>query len=307
MTLNPDDVETQVFREKMRGYDQDEVDAFLDKVADRLRQLAAERDELVERIGRIQDDATESMDTERLLKRTLIMAQRTADQAVADANEQAETTTADADRYAAEVVSQAERKVAELTEDAERRAAETTGEAERRASELLDDARREAEYARDTATAELESVHRAVAELQRFRAEYRERVHAVIAEQLDAFDRAGELPDLPPGLVDVAREADETLARSELGPRRLDPVRAGRPPGDEGPRGPGDPAGGGPPGVGERPNADGDPSAGHAGAEPPSADRPAAVRPGPDGAGVASEQPQRREVPRQPFGGDRHR
>src|SRR3712207_8382458 len=80
MPLTAADVEAQVFREKFKGYDQDEVDAFLDRVSDRLNELERERDEAVSRMQAVEADAAEAIEAERLLKRTLITAQRTADE-----------------------------------------------------------------------------------------------------------------------------------------------------------------------------------------------------------------------------------
>jgi hypothetical protein len=47
-------------------------------------------------------------------------------------------------------------------------------------------------------------VARAAESLARFRDEYRARVQAVIAEQLALLDRAGELPDVPQAVRDLA-------------------------------------------------------------------------------------------------------
>ncbi len=193
MTLTPADIAAQVFREKFKGYDQDEVDRFLDQVSDRIAELTKERDELRERVAAVEAAAAESIEAERMLKRTLVTAQRTADEAVAEARAQAGATTAEAQRRAAETVELAQRRAADIVADAERRAAETVLAA-----------RREADRAEDRAREERAAIARAVAEVQRFRAEYRDRVRAAIAEQLAVLDRAGELPDLPAGMAALA-------------------------------------------------------------------------------------------------------
>lgn len=171
MTLTPQDIETQVFREKFKGYDQQEVDAFLDRLSARISELQSERDALAERLTQAEADAAESMEAERLLKRTLVTAQRTADETVAEA---------------------------------EARAAEIIGDAERRAAELVGEAGRDAEARRAAADNELQHTRTALAELQRFRAEYRDRVRTVIAEQLAMLDRAGDIPDIPAEIATLA-------------------------------------------------------------------------------------------------------
>ena len=197
MVLTPQDIEAVVFREKFKGYDQDEVDALLDRVAADLTQLVRERDEAIERMERVEADAADSIEAERLLKRTLITAQRTADETVGEAVAQANQTIADAEQRAAEVVA-----------DAQNRAAEIILDAEQRAAELVAQARREVEARAAAADQELERVRRSVLELQRFRTEYRERVRAAVAEQLALLDRASDMPEVPDDVVQLAGGTD---------------------------------------------------------------------------------------------------
>lgn len=167
MTLTPDDIERQEFKERFRGYDQQEVDRFLDRVAARISELVREREELARRLRELERQASEGAEAEQLLKRTLVAAQRTADETVAEARAQADQALAD------------------VREQAER---------------ILADARAESARVSTEAQSQAQRVHRAIDELRRFRGEYRDRVRAVVAEQLDLLDRVGELPDLPSGL-----------------------------------------------------------------------------------------------------------
>ena len=201
MTLTPQDVEAQVFREKFKGYDQDEVDAFLDRVSDRLSELIKERDELAERMQSVEADARESIEAERLLKRTLITAQRTADETVAEAVAQAQATIAETDQRAAQILA-----------DAEARAAQLVGAAERTAAETVEAGNREVEAARASAEQQLREVQTVVAELQRFRSEYRDRVRAAIAEQLAVLDGLGDVPEVPPEMARLATSAAESTS-----------------------------------------------------------------------------------------------
>jgi DivIVA domain-containing protein len=200
--LSPQDIEAQVFREKFKGYDQDEVDGFLDRVADRLTQLVRERSELLERVERVEADAADSIEAERLLKRTLITAQRTADETVAEAIAQANQSIAEAEQRAHQIVS-----------DAQERATEIVADAERRAGDLVAEGRREIEQRRAAADDDLSRVREAIGELQRFRMEYRERVRAAVAEQLALLDRADDIPDIPPQVARLAQLDEPAAAR----------------------------------------------------------------------------------------------
>ncbi len=92
MALTPDDVLQQTFKERFKGYDVAEVDAFLERVMASLTELHEERDQLARRL---QERAEEPGDAE-LLTRTLVTAQRAADETLAQAQEQAERILAEA-------------------------------------------------------------------------------------------------------------------------------------------------------------------------------------------------------------------
>jgi DivIVA domain-containing protein len=167
MSLTPQEIQRD-FKERFRGYDPDEVDEHLARLVDRMVSLQQERDQLIERLRDAErsgaSNTNGTLESERLLKRTLIAAEQTADRVVSEAE------------------SEAERVV---------------GDARRRADELLASARsaadREWREARDGA----DRVRRAVAHLRAFRDDYTERVRSAIAEQLAVLDRVGDLPEIP--------------------------------------------------------------------------------------------------------------
>jgi DivIVA domain-containing protein len=193
MTLRPDDIERQVFKEVWRGYDQDEVDRFLDRVADALGTLAKSRDELAERLRRVEAEAAEAIEAEQLLKRTLVAAQRTADETVAEARERAEQQLLDAEQRAQERLTAAEQRASDIVETAQRGADDLLATTHAQANRELAHARGEAAR-----------VRRGVEDLQRLRAEYRDRVRAVIAEHLALLDSAADVPDVPHEIAALA-------------------------------------------------------------------------------------------------------
>lgn len=188
MSVTPETIEKQLFTQRFRGYDQEEVDRFLDRVSARLSELtherdelARERDELAARVRELEESGGESQESEKLLQRTLVVAQRTADETVHDARATAEQTIADA-RAEAE----------EITADARRQAAA------------------EQERAREIAA----RISEAVEDFARFRGDLRERFEAAVAEQLAVLDRT-ELPDLPEGLRNLDDLAGEEPGAGE--------------------------------------------------------------------------------------------
>jgi len=96
MDVTPKVLREVEFREKFRGYDPDEVDEFLGRVAETLKQFhgrlqdAAVQIEAAEaRAARSEARSREGSEAEETLRRTLVLAQRTADAAIADAQERA--------------------------------------------------------------------------------------------------------------------------------------------------------------------------------------------------------------------------
>jgi cell division initiation protein len=137
VTIPPMDITPQVlkevkFTERMRGYDRDEVDEFLERVGAGVAQVqnrlrdAADRADAAESRAQALGNRSEAEET---LKRTLVLAQRTADAAVAEANETAARTTSEAEARAARTIADAEAAAAVLRAEAEaevRRVIEST-------------------------------------------------------------------------------------------------------------------------------------------------------------------------------------
>jgi len=155
MELTPkvfDDIE---FRERFRGYDPDEVDAFLEQVARSVQELDQKLKDALDRAEKAEARAREAGDADEALRRTLVLAQRTADAAVseaearaaallAEAEGKAATAQSDADRQASTVRGEAEAYALRTREEADADATAKIGDAETKASEMLADAEREA-------------------------------------------------------------------------------------------------------------------------------------------------------------------
>lgn len=125
------------FGSELRGYKTSEVDDFIEAVAvalDELREQMRELEERLERSSRLASERT-GIDDEESIRRTLVLAQRTADLAIKEAQEEAaqlldgaradaESIVADARLTAERVVSDADRKLREevlhLTSDKDR-------------------------------------------------------------------------------------------------------------------------------------------------------------------------------------------
>jgi cell division initiation protein len=86
---------TKEFRIVKRGYDPDEVDAFLDQIALGVAELKRKLADASDRVGQAPEGAAGGPDADEI-QRALILAQRAADEEVRAAREEAERIVADA-------------------------------------------------------------------------------------------------------------------------------------------------------------------------------------------------------------------
>lgn len=145
MDLTPqlftDEVE---FRESRRGYNRAEVDEFLDKVADSVAQLQEQVTAAEERAQRAEQQLATAGKQDRSVRpaapdedevaeearRTLLLAQRTADAAVREAKEEAIRRTTQAEEEATRLVRDADAEAGRRRDDAHRRLTGEIGELE---------------------------------------------------------------------------------------------------------------------------------------------------------------------------------
>jgi DivIVA domain-containing protein len=121
------------FRDRLRGYDTDEVDEFLEKVAVSVEELQEKMRQLVYRAERAERAITDraAEDDDDTIRRTLVLAQRTADLAVREAQEQAALLMDSARSESEKVLTEARESAKRLNSDAERRHAEDIKRLER--------------------------------------------------------------------------------------------------------------------------------------------------------------------------------
>ena len=118
MDVSPKTLREVEFREKMRGYHPEDVDQFLERVAASMEVLQDRLRQAMERTQRAEQAAAEAGGTDDTLRRTLVLAQRTADMAVQEAREQAARILAGAEQQAEGVLADAEERAQRAQYDA---------------------------------------------------------------------------------------------------------------------------------------------------------------------------------------------
>ena len=215
MPLTPADVRNKQFSTtRLRpGYDEEEVDAFLDEVEAELDRLIQENEELRAKLAEVlrggksavsalssplSDPKQDMMPPEPRMEpergqpepvmmggmphiednmdtaaRVLSLAQQTADQAIADARREADETLGRARREADEVLTKARRQAEQIT-----------GDARARAESLERDAQERHRQAMGSLVQTREELERRVDDLRAFEREYRSRLKAYLEGQL---------------------------------------------------------------------------------------------------------------------------
>lgn len=199
MDVTADEARAVEFKDGFRGYNRDQVDDFLDRVAGTIEALEQEASRLRQIIAERDAEAAKAKEDEATLQRALLVAQRAADETVAQAEAVARERLADAERQALEIV------------DAERR---------RTAAEM-----RELARARDTLAGD-------VAALEAFETTYRGHLRSLIESDLVALERRPKVALDQPGMHEVAIPTEEELAASAAADQRA--AHDARPVADEG-------------------------------------------------------------------------
>lgn len=107
MKLTPLDIHHKEFNHAIRGYNDAEVDAFLDQVADELERLFKENIDLSEQITELREQLRGYQEMERALNNALLSAQKNADDLMLNTQREADLMLREAEVKAKEVFQQA--------------------------------------------------------------------------------------------------------------------------------------------------------------------------------------------------------
>ncbi|MCX6545503.1 MAG: DivIVA domain-containing protein [Acidobacteria bacterium] len=111
MNVTPLDLRQQQFRSSMRGYDRDEVKAFLAEVAADYEAALMEVDKMRQEVARLEGLVNVNREHEHNLRNTLLTAQRLADEVKDAANHQAAVIVSEAEGRADLILEKAQARV----------------------------------------------------------------------------------------------------------------------------------------------------------------------------------------------------
>lgn len=112
--LTPLEIQKQTFSRALKGYNVDDVRAYLHLVAEEIERLLRENDRLMRDSSMLREDLEDHSNRERILKDTLLSAQKVAEDLTANARKEAELIVKDAELLAERVIGQAMQRVSDL-------------------------------------------------------------------------------------------------------------------------------------------------------------------------------------------------
>ena len=117
MRISPLDIQQKQFPIKFRGFDVEEVYAFLELVREEMEELLRENASLKEQTHRSENQIKEYRDMENTLRETLMTAQQMVEDYKVNARKEAELIIKEAELRADEIIKEAQEKVVKIHED----------------------------------------------------------------------------------------------------------------------------------------------------------------------------------------------
>ncbi len=117
MRITPLDIQQKQFPMKFRGFDVEEVYAFLEVIREEMEELLRENASLKENVQRAANHIKEYKDMETTLRETLMTAQQMVEDYKTNARKEAELLIKEAEIKADELIKDAQEKVIKIHED----------------------------------------------------------------------------------------------------------------------------------------------------------------------------------------------
>lgn len=126
MPLTPLDIHNKEFSRRLRGYDEDEVNEFLDQIIKDYEALIRENKELQNQVAALQEKLGHFVNIEETLSKTIIVAQEAADELKNNAKKEAQLIIKEAEKNADRIINESlakSRKIALEVEELKKQAA----------------------------------------------------------------------------------------------------------------------------------------------------------------------------------------
>jgi cell division initiation protein len=107
MSLTPLDIHNKEFTRSFRGYDEDEVNEFLDQVIKDYEKIIRDKKEAEEQVSELKDKIGHFNTIESTLNKSILVAQETAEDLKSNANKEAKLIIKEAEKNADRIINEA--------------------------------------------------------------------------------------------------------------------------------------------------------------------------------------------------------
>ncbi len=117
MRITPLDIQNKTFSVKFRGFNVEEVYAFLEIIREEMEDLLRENATLKENLSRVESQLSDYRNIEATLRETLMVAQQMSEEFKVNARDKADLLLKDAEIRADHIIREAQEKVIKIHED----------------------------------------------------------------------------------------------------------------------------------------------------------------------------------------------
>src|SRR5829696_7964092 len=117
MKLSSIDIQRQKFQIKLKGYDPEEVRNFLISVAEQMEALIRQNEVNRQEIDRLRESLSDYEERDKILKNTLVTAQKTSEQLTFNAKKEADLIIREAEFKASKLMEHAQQSVLKIQKD----------------------------------------------------------------------------------------------------------------------------------------------------------------------------------------------
>lgn len=119
MPLTPLDIHNKEFSSKFRGYDEDEVNEFLDQVVKDYEMVIREKKNLEEKVSQLEEKLGHFTNIEETLNKSILVAQETAEEVRGNATKESKLIIKEAEKNADRIINEALSKSRRIAMDVE--------------------------------------------------------------------------------------------------------------------------------------------------------------------------------------------
>ncbi|RFA37640.1 septum formation initiator [Virgibacillus dokdonensis] len=119
MPLTPLDIHNKEFTKKWKGYDEDEVNEFLDQVIKDYEMVIREKNDLQEQVNQLNQKIGHFTNIEETLNKSILIAQETAEELKGNASKESKLIIKEAEKNADRIINEALTKSRRISMDVE--------------------------------------------------------------------------------------------------------------------------------------------------------------------------------------------